>query len=118
MNLTKKPQNDKLNHKLFLVTKNIELNEFNLQSPPENITVLDRKLFDKMESAMLTKQYLKQNKNVYIKGIFENDGTRADFADMYNLMIDGAAGFILETEQARVVQGAIETVQVFENEQI
>ncbi|CAL5995132.1 Conserved_hypothetical protein [Hexamita inflata] len=118
LNLTKKPAKKELHHKLYLVTSNAALGSYNLQAPPQGITILDRSQFDKLQSAILTKKFLKEHQNVIVKGIFENDGTRADFLDMYNLMLDGAAGFILETQELRVVEGAIETVLVFENEKI
>ncbi|CAL5995136.1 Conserved_hypothetical protein [Hexamita inflata] len=118
LNLTKKPTKKELHHKLYLNTSNAALGSYNLQAPPQGITILDRSQFDKLQSAILTKKFLKEHQNVIVKGIFENDGTRADFLDMYNLMLDGAAGFILETQELRVVEGAIETVLVFENEKI
>ncbi|CAL6095328.1 Conserved_hypothetical protein [Hexamita inflata] len=118
LNLTKKPQKKYYHHYLYLITSNAALGSYNLQAPPQGITILDRSQFDKLQSAILTKKFLKEHQNVIVKGIFENDGTRADFLDMYNLMLDGAAGFILETQELRVVEGAIETVLVFENEKI
>ncbi|CAL6024987.1 Conserved_hypothetical protein [Hexamita inflata] len=117
--LRNKPQLVSRSHPLFLISNNPDLyQQFDLTTPPSDIFVLNRLSFNKENSPIQTKLFLKENKNVFVQGVFTNNGTRADYSDLYNLLQDGAAGFILETDEGKIVQGAMETIHVFENEQL
>lgn len=83
---------------------------------PEN--VLDRTTMNKLTSCEEVKRKLFEEKGKYVvKGdIFAMDGSRADVCDVWNLINDGAAGVVLETDDHFNVDLALEVYAEWEKD--
>lgn len=67
--------------------------------------VIDRAVYSKLACCRELKARLRAEPGVYVvkTDVMAGKGTRADVLDLYNLINDGAAGVVLETDDDYVI---------------